>query len=567
MQIKQLLQQAMQSLTTSSDKAAQTSAHTPLAKVDQAQQHARQSLFNALTSQLSSSVPQPRSFGAAQVNAQLQLPAGTASTIQQQVEQLALRASGQNQPPLGAKAQHTAVMRLVERILQSDATLRLPSSTNPTQSPATTSSGATIALRDLPPALQKALTESLGQQLSQHVKVAANRQNSVSSTPLNPLSMTLTAVKIDQAQLILQLQSSARVVSDVRVPIAQMPPAILRSLLQQLTREPAQLAQPRSGLMPAAMAEPTAVDGRFVKQTQTMTPAQLTQFLQQSLAATSPQHGEVKNLLNQVLAQLPQAEQLTQPQQLTRYVNDWFAAKPVSPQPNHQFGVVGKLIVALLGLRLQTQQSGASSQAAKGLSQAVLDQIMRGPAERNPGSERRLDASTPMTAEVRERLNTQLLQQPMAQLQRLLSTLSQTMNAVQSSQMRLQDSPSQQPEFYLLLPSQNPLSEASTELLIKREPDEQNDEHTERSVWLFNLRFELKQWGPMLVKGRYQVGGTRVQFYTESLAAQQHLQQQLPELEQRLTTLEVASVDFQVKQGKVPDTLAQQHSGIIRVTV
>jgi len=45
------------------------------------------------------------------------------------------------------------------------------------------------------------------------------------------------------------------------------------------------------------------------------------------------------------------------------------------------------------------------------------------------------------------------------------------------------------------------------------------------------------------------------------------LQRQLPELEQRLAGLDVAAVDFQIKQGKVPESLAQQHSGIIRVTV
>lgn len=573
MQIKQLLQQVMQSLATPSDAAAMASTKTPQAAITQAQQTTLQSVFNALTSQLQSPPSQPQQFNPAPLTSQINLPAQTVTAVTQQLEQLLLRvterATDSAQPPPTKQAQTALVNRIVEQIMRSDARISLPTpmpaaQTEVVNRPTTTP----LALAQLPQPLRQAVTEQLQQWLGQWVKAAQTQPSQAQASPprLTQLPVRIEAVSVKQGQLVMQLTITPRTTSEVSVSLPQVPQPLVRALVQQLsTPIPAAPSQPVPSAQPQ-VPQTATVDGRFIKQTQTLSPAQLTQFLRQVTEVTPQQHTEVKQLLTQTLAQLPKGEQMTQPQQLAQYVNDWFAAKPLASQPNQQLGVVGKLIIALLGIRMQAQQ-GTQPQAAKALSQAVLDQIMRAPSEPRAGTDRSLTPNPPMTAEVRERLNAQLLQQPTAQLQRLLSSLAQTMNSAQSSQIRLQESPAQQPEFYLMLPSQNPSSQTGTELLIKREPGSRDNEQNERSVWLFNLRFELKQWGPMLVKGRYQTGGTRVQFFTESLAAQRHLQRQLPELEQRLAQLDVAAVDFQIKQGKVPESLAQQHSGIIRVTV
>ncbi|OIM99570.1 hypothetical protein BFR57_03110 [Idiomarina sp. MD25a] len=574
MQIKQLLQQMMQSLATPSNSATTTALNTPQAAVSQAQQNAMQSVFNALTTQLNSSTPQPQQFNPAPVNGQLTITPQALAAVKQQLEQVVLRATGDAQPPVTPKAQSAVISRIVEQLMRSDARISVPlrQQGQMTASPSSNvSNKIAVPLTQLPQPIRQAVSEQLQQVLTQWVKVAQAKSTATPSA-LTPLPIQINAIKVSQGQLTMQLQTPSKVVSEVSVPLQQIPQPIARALLQQMTTSVPSQTQQTAATAPTSTVPttpaPTAptVDGRLVKQTQTLTPAQLTQFLRQVTEITPQQQPEVKQLLTQTLAQLPKGEQMMHPQQLANYVSDWFAAKPVSSQPNQQLGVVGKLIIALLGIRMQAQQS-TQPQAAKALSQAILDQIMRGPGEARAGDDRVLMPRPPMTAEVRERLNAQLLQQPAAQLQRLLSNLAQTMNSAQSSQMRLQDSPAQQPEFYLMLPSQNPSSQTGTELLIKRESSGHSDDKNERSVWLFNLRFELKQWGPMLVKGRYQTAGTRVQFFTESEAAQRHLQRQLPELEQRLAGLDVAAVDFQIKQGKVPDSLAQQHSGIIRVTV
>lgn len=574
MQIKQLLQQMMQSLATPSNSATTAALNTPQAAVSQAQQNAMQSVFNALTTQLNSPTPQPQQFNTAPVNSQLNITPQTLAAVKQQLEQVLLRATGEAQRPISPKAQSALISRIVEQIMRSDARISMPPQQQGSATPSPSASAPnnlTVPLTQLPQPMRQAVSEQLQHVLTQWVKVSQT-QATATPSPLTPLPVQINAMKVSRGQLVMQLQTPSKTVSEVSVPLQQIPQPLARALLQHITTPvPSQVQQPTAPspkpTVPTTPA-PTAptVDGRLVKQTQTLTPPQLSQFLRQVTDMTPQQQPEVKQLLTQTLAQLPKGEQMMQPQQLANYVSDWFAAKPVSSQPSHQLGVVGKLIIALLGIRMQAQQS-AQPQAAKALSQAILDQIMRGPSEARPGDDRALLPRPPMTAEVRERLNAQLLQQPAAQLQRLLSNLAQTMNSAQSSQMRLQDSPAQQPEFYLMLPSQNPSSQTGTELLIKRESGGHRDEKNERSVWLFNLRFELKQWGPMLVKGRYQTAGTRVQFFTESEAAQRHLQRQLPELEQRLAGLDVAAVDFQIKQGKVPESLAQQHSGIIRVTV
>ena len=573
MQIKQLLQQVMQSLATPSDAAAMASTKTPQAAITQAQQTTLQSVFNALTSQLQNPPSQPQHFNPAPLTSQLNVPAQTVTAVTQQLEQLLLRvterATDTVQPPPTKQPQTALVNRMVEQMVRSDARISLPTPVPSAQTdglsrPASTS----IALAQLPQPLRQAVTEQLQQWLGQWVKAAQTQPSQAQASPprLTHLPVRIEAISVKQGLLVMRLTITPRTTSEVSVPLQQVPQPLVRALVQQLsTPIPAAPSQPVPSAQPQ-VPQTATVDGRLIKQTQTLSPAQLTQFLRQVTEVTPQQHTEVKQLLTQTLAQLPKGEQMTQPQQLAQYVNDWFAAKPLASQPNQQLGVVGKLIIALLGIRMQAQQ-GTQPQAAKALSQAVLDQIMRAPSEPRAGTDRALTPNPPMTAEVRERLNAQLLQQPAAQLQRLLSSLAQTMNSAQSSQIRLQESPAQQPEFYLMLPSQNPSSQTGTELLIKREPGSHDNEQNERSVWLFNLRFELKQWGPMLVKGRYQTGGTRVQFFTESLAAQRHLQRQLPELEQRLAQLDVAAVDFQIKQGKVPESLAQQHSGIIRVTV
>lgn len=276
-----------------------------------------------------------------------------------------------------------------------------------------------------------------------------------------------------------------------------------------------------------------------------------------STALQSPSKA-IEQLIKVVLQQQPSGESMQRPEALQRWVSDWFAARPVSVQSSHQMGSLGQMLMTLLGLSLQQngqQQSSspATSQAfSKQFTEALLQQVLR--------------PSPDVAGDVRERINQLLLQLPQQQLQRLLQLFTGVLNSAQSAQARLQDSPIQQPEYFILLPTDSQKT-SQNELLIRPEREPDTPEQEGRTLWLFTLRFELEATGPLLVKGRYHPQGSSVDFYAESQSAQKKIEQHLEQLEKRLSDLDVNSVNFRVQQGQIPDTLATQQSGIIRVKV
>jgi len=274
--------------------------------------------------------------------------------------------------------------------------------------------------------------------------------------------------------------------------------------------------------------------------------------------ATQSPPKALQQLLLKVLQQMPAPESMQRPQALQSWVSDWFAARPVSAQPSQQMGSLGQMLMTLLGLAIQqkpettTTNNSAARPLPNQFTQALIQQVLN-PAPENAG-------------EVRERINALLQQLPQQQLQRLLQLFTGILNSAQSSQARLQESAPQQPEYYILLPADTQKPQQH-ELLIRRENESSDKEENDRTLWLFTLRFELDSTGPLLVKGRYHPQGSSVDFYTETKTAQKVVESHVEKLEKRLEELEVNSVKLRVQQGKIPDNLAQQHSGIIRVTV
>lgn len=344
---------------------------------------------------------------------------------------------------------------------------------------------------------------------------------------------------------------------------SQTTPNQLQQALQNLIRElppPRGNAEPtpREAPIPRGTAEPTPREAPTPRGTAEPTPRE----------APSPRQA-LASVLQAVLQQLPKGEAMQQPQQLKQWVNDWFAAKPVATAPQQQMGTLGKMLMMLLGMALQKPAAAASQSAAplsgsqqqsvSQLTQALIDEVMR-PAPRSAGD-------TGFTGEVRERINQLLQQLPQTQLQRLMQLFTSAVNSAQTSQARLAETSAATPEYYVLLPANAQQPEQQHELLIRREQERGSDGEQGRTLWLFTLRFELKSYGPLLVKGRYHPAGTRVDFYTESDHAQRALETKLEKLTKRFEQLEVNGLNLTVQKGRVPDTLAKQQSGIIRVTV
>ncbi|MBT41255.1 MAG: flagellar hook-length control protein FliK [Idiomarina sp.] len=344
---------------------------------------------------------------------------------------------------------------------------------------------------------------------------------------------------------------------------SQTTPNQLQQALQSLIREaliPRGTAEPtpREAPTPRGTAEPTPREAPIPRGTAEPTPRE----------APSPRQA-LASVLQAVLQQLPKGEAMQQPQQLKQWVNDWFAAKPVATAPQQQMGTLGKMLMMLLGMALQKPAAAASQSAAplsgsqqqsvSQLTQALIDEVMR-PAPRSAGD-------TGFTGEVRERINQLLQQLPQTQLQRLMQLFTSAVNSAQTSQARLAETSAATPEYYVLLPANAQQPEQQHELLIRREQERGSDGEQGRTLWLFTLRFELKSYGPLLVKGRYHPAGTRVDFYTESDHAQRALETKLEKLTKRFEQLEVNGLNLTVQKGRVPGTLAKQQSGIIRVTV
>ncbi|WP_404402015.1 hypothetical protein LG288_03310 [Idiomarina seosinensis] len=386
---------------------------------------------------------------------------------------------------------------------------------------------------------------------------------------------TQMAVKpADNAQrFILQLTpvpANAGKAVNLELPLSQLPRALQQTLVAS-ARQPAAAA---SGAVTARPGNPPLQDvsNRLPPRIllQQMPPAQLRQALTQQINSqpAQPPQQALARVLQAVQQQLPTSEGMQQPQQLKQWLNDWFAAKPVSANNQQQMGGLGKMLMMLLSFALQQPRAEGSTTAAQAsapqsslnnLTQALLDQLLR-PAPRQ-------GAEATFSAEVRERINQALQQLPGATLQRLMQLFTAAVNNAQVSQARLADSAPAQPEYYVLLPASAENPEQQHELLIRREPEGAAGQDEGRSVWLFTLRFDTQLLGPLLVKGRYHAAGSRVDFYTQSEPAQIKLQQQLGRLQQRFEELQVGNLNLSVQQGKVPDTLAQQQSGIIRVTV
>lgn len=427
------------------------------------------------------------------------------------------------------------------------------------------------------------------------------------------LTITQPDPKLPVVQLSLNTTGNAKPVAVAEIPLTQLPAKLVKAFVEQgrvatvqLPVKAQTLSQPAAQTTPAAkvdsqpghqnslnmqaaqkLAAPVA-SGLAIKQAQQLTPKQFQQALQSFIPesirpklvtqpqvegiqqtpprlsadaireATQSPPKALQQLLLKVLQQMPAPESMQRPQALQSWVSDWFAARPVSAQPSQQMGSLGQMLMTLLGLAIQQkpETTTANNSAPRALpnqfTQALIQQVLN-PAPENAG-------------EVRERINALLQQLPQQQLQRLLQLFTGILNSAQSSQARLQESAPQQPEYYILLPADTQKPQQH-ELLIRREKDSSNKEDNGRTLWLFTLRFELDSTGPLLVKGRYHPQGSSVDFYTETKAAQKVVESHVEKLEKRLEELEVNSVKLRVQQGKIPDNLAQQHSGIIRVTV
>lgn len=516
----------------------------------------RDATATAVQLQLSNGGAQPTSTN--RVNVVLeQLPKAwqqlLAPLLQRRVSEAVLMPS--NQRLSGSQLQHQLLplqqnLELTVRIVPSNRV------GEPAQIQLLNAKGDSQVWQNPPPALQKLLAPVF-QQVSRSSAGAAPQpfslQLQIMLSSDKPLPQTaMGSNKAPQLQLQWQLPAQTVNSADTRSHIApqtvkvmlstkvfeNLPAPIKQQLLQTLVSdskspvksEATAPTSPVSNTKPALFANraaPPEFSGLRLRHSQQQ-PLQMTiKALTPLLEPQQPLRPLIINLLPLIL----RSSSWNQPANLQQWTNQWFAAKPVSFGENspHQLGGIGTLLQLLLGAKT------TPTARTENPLQQVFNQLQQQLGESG--------------------------------VQRLLQQLSGTLASAQLSQARLQDSAGNQPEYYLLLPAMNAKAERDTELLIRRDGGSGKDDDEQRNAWLFTLRFELAEMGPLLVKGRYQAQGTRIDFYASSALAQRKLEAQLTQFEQRLQALEVNSVALRVQQGQIPETLATQPSGIVRVTV
>lgn len=416
-----------------------------------------------------------------------------------------------------------------------------------------------IPITQLPPKLVKALVES--SQATQLLKATgASKAASIQAPIANSLTPPTDKAPISTEGPV-QFSRGIAIKQAHQLSPQQFQQALQTLVAQIKTQLSTQPTVPPNNAASTSLKIPelSALIAK-INTTNTTSGTQTTQAAQTAATLTaalrSPSNA-IEQLIKVVLQQQPSGESMQRPEALQRWVSDWFSARPVSVQSSQQMGSLGQMLMMLLGLNLQQNNQQSSTQAntqalPKQFTQALIQQVL------NPSPE--------VAGDVRERINQLLLQLPQQQLQRLLQLFTGVLNSAQSAQARLQDSPMQQPEYFILLPT-DPQKNGQNELLIRPEREPDTPEQEGRTLWLFTLRFELEATGPLLVKGRYHPQGSSVDFYAESPAAQKTIEKHLEQLEKRLSDLEVNSVKFRVQQGQIPESLATQQSGIIRVKV
>lgn len=398
-------------------------------------------------------------------------------------------------------------------------------------------------------------------------------------------------------QVQLQLARPGQTPVQADIPLAKLPPALIEKLIGTPARTTplTSLNQPVAASLPAAAA--TAAAPLLTPATQNPTrallplqgnqlaPTELRQLIQQlasqlATAATQPATNTtaaqpaaaaatpaatLQNLLQTVATQLPQGADFTRSEALQQWVSQWFAARPVSLNPQQSLGGIGQLLLLTLAARLgqTTGQPAATTTATNNFSQNLAQWLQGqppGPATANAAA----PAANPAAANALSFANL-----PTNTLQQLLQVLSGGLNSARFSQAILTESSRVgAPDYHILLPMGTGPQQKDAEVLIQRRlHDKKRKAEAAEDQWLFKLKMELSQYGPVLVKGKYQQSGTSIVFITENIGARVHIQERLKFLQARLDQLQVPKVELSAIRGKVPDTLREPGENSIHIQV
>lgn len=247
----------------------------------------------------------------------------------------------------------------------------------------------------------------------------------------------------------------------------------------------------------------------------------------------------VRQVLQELRAQHPDAAKLQNQQQLMQQINAALQFSPLQT-PSQPASVAGGLAIAI---QLLLGRLGAQL-----------------PAERqNPPQKEKL-----------QQLIGQLDRSQSAQLLRQLSGHSSQLQSAQIANLEQQATPAQpqRPEQLLIqLPLLQNGASRFAELAVSEREAEGAEQRSGQRCWQLTMKFDLGNQGEMLVQVRLIGKEVSLQFYADNEKTVQDTGQFLPLFKDRLTMqgLQVAEAGCQL--GKIPEHLYQRGTSLLQVRV
>lgn len=151
-----------------------------------------------------------------------------------------------------------------------------------------------------------------------------------------------------------------------------------------------------------------------------------------------------------------------------------------------------------------------------------------------------------------------------AQASTALRQLASHSSTLQQSQLATLDSSNSQ-QLILQLPLQQGQQSQFCQLLLEQREAEGKQQGEKRNLWQLTMRFDLQQYGAMLVVAKLTEQQLKLQFYTEQLAAKQQAERFLPILKDRCNMQGIKVEHVECVLGKIPDTLVPRANSLLAI--
>ncbi|GAB2925206.1 flagellar hook-length control protein FliK [Rheinheimera gaetbuli] len=208
-----------------------------------------------------------------------------------------------------------------------------------------------------------------------------------------------------------------------------------------------------------------------------------------------------------------------------------------------------QLIAALAFQPLQNAAPTTSSGTLAVAIQLLLGQLLQKPAT---------------TAQVTPQIARVISQLDQAQAGTALRQLASHSSTLQQSQLATLDTSNNQ-QLILQLPLQQGQQSQFCQLMLEQREADGKQPNEKRNLWQLTMRFDLQQYGSMLVVAKLTEQQLKLQFYTEQLAAKQQAERFLPILKDRCIMQGIKVEHAECVLGKIPDTLVPRANSLLAI--